>query len=167
MENIMAEAKGLNDLFHETIKDIYFAEKQILRALPKMAKKARSPELKTAFENHRDETEGHIERLEKIFELFGKPARGKTCDAILGIVEEGKEVMEDFGDSDALDAGLIAAAQAVEHYEMSRYGTLKNWATQLKMTEAAQLLEQTLSEEKKADSLLSGIATQGANKKAA
>jgi ferritin-like metal-binding protein YciE len=158
--------KGLDELFHETLKDIYFAEKQILKALPKMARKAKNAELKKAFETHRDQTEGHVDRLEKVFEAIDKPARGKTCDAILGIIEEGKEVMEEFGDSDALDAGLLAAAQAVEHYEISRYGTLKTWAGQLDMKEAANLLNETLSEEKETDSLLTKIATKKVNKAA-
>jgi ferritin-like metal-binding protein YciE len=160
-------ANGLNELFHETLKDIFYAEKQILKALPKMAKKANSSELKQAFETHREQTEGHVERLEKVFEMMGKPARGKTCDAIIGIVEEGKEIMDEFGDSEALDAGLLAAAQAVEHYEISRYGTLKTWADQLGMKDAANLLDETLSEEKETDSLLTKLARQKINRKAA
>jgi len=159
--------QGLNELFHETLKDIYYAEKQILKALPKMAKKAKSDELKKAFETHKEQTEGHVERLEKVFEMLGKPARGKTCDAIIGIVEEGKEIMQEFGDSEALDAGLLSAAQAVEHYEISRYGTLKAWAGQLGMKDAANLLNETLSEEKETDGLLTKIATQKVNMKAA
>ncbi len=125
--------KTLADLFEETLKDIYYAEKQILRALPKMAKNAQSPELAAAFQKHRDETDVHVERLEQIFELMGVRARGKTCDAILGIIDEGKEIMEDFAGTAALDPGLLAAAQAVEHYEISRYGTLRTWAQQLGM----------------------------------
>jgi ferritin-like metal-binding protein YciE len=159
--------QGLNELFHETLKDIYYAEKQILKALPKMAKKAQSDELKKAFETHREQTEGHVERLEKVFEMLGKPARGKTCDAIIGIVEEGKEIMQEFGDSEALDAGLLSAAQAVEHYEISRYGTLKAWAGQLGLKDAANLLNQTLSEEKETDGLLTKLAMQKVNLKAA
>src|SRR5215204_2868768 len=123
-----AKEKGLEDLFLATLKDVYYAEKQILRALPKMAKAAESDELRQAFEKHRAETEGHVERLEEVFEAIGKKAQGKTCEAIQGIIEEGKEIMEDFAESEALDAGLIAAAQAVEHYEISRYGTLRTWA---------------------------------------
>lgn len=160
------QTKDLNDLFHETLKDIYYAEKQILRALPRMAKNARSDELRQAFEQHRTETEGQIERLEKVFESIGKSPRGKTCDAIIGILDEGKEVMEDFANSDALDAGLLAAAQAVEHYEISRYGTLRTWATQLGLTEAASLLDETLEEEKRTDTLLSKLATATINKQA-
>jgi ferritin-like metal-binding protein YciE len=160
-------AKELQDLFVETLKDIYYAEKQILRALPKMAREAQSPELKKAFEDHREETEGHVDRLQQIFEQINKPARGKTCDAILGIIEEGKEVIDEFKGAPALDAGLTAAAQAVEHYEISRYGTLKTWAQQLGMQDAAKLLDQTLQEEIKADALLSKLAMAGVNKKAA
>jgi ferritin-like metal-binding protein YciE len=159
--------KTLEDLFYETLKDIHFAEKQILRALPKMAKAADSEDLRKAFETHRDETEGHIERLVQIFELIEKPARTKTCDAVLGIVEEGKEVMEDFEGSEALDAGLLASAQAVEHYEISRYGTLKTWASQLRLRDVAELLDKTLQEEKKTDDLLSQLANQAINRKAA
>ena len=123
--------KDLNDLFLDTLKDIYFAEKQIYKNLPKMAKAAASDQLRAAFEKHHGETEVQIERLEQIFELLGKPARGKTCDAIQGILEEGKEIMEEYEGTSALDAGLLAAAQAVEHYEISRYGTLKSWAGKL------------------------------------
>ena len=159
--------KTLKDLFYETLKDIHFAEKQILRALPKMAKAADSEDLRKAFETHRDETEGQIERLVQIFELIEKPARTKTCDAVLGIVEEGKEVMEDFEGSEALDAGLLAGAQAVEHYEISRYGTLKTWASQLGLRDVAELLDKTLQEEKKTDDLLSQLAKQAINRKTA
>ena len=158
---------NLQDLFTETLKDIYFAEKQILRALPKMAKEAASPELKAAFEKHRDETEGHVERLNQIFELIGTPARGKTCDAIVGIIDEAKEIMEDFKGAEALDAGLAASAQAVEHYEIARYGTLKTWASELGMADAAKLLDETLQEEIKTDKLLTQLATSSVNKKAA
>jgi ferritin-like metal-binding protein YciE len=131
------KAKGLEDLFTDTLKDIYFAEKQILRAVTKMAKSASSQELGQAFEKHREETEGHIERLEEIFETIKKPVRGKTCDAIIGIIEEGKEIMEEFAGEPALDAGLTASAQAVEHYEIARYGTLRTWAEQLGMKDLA------------------------------
>jgi len=159
--------KDLNDLFLDTLKDIYFAEKQILRTLPKMAKAAQSDKLRAAFEKHRDETEGQIERLEQIFEILGKPARGKTCDAIQGIIEEGKEIMDEYADTSALDAGLLAAAQAVEHYEIARYGTLKNWATKLGMRDAAKLIDQTLAEEKKTDDLLTKLADTAVNAQAA
>jgi ferritin-like metal-binding protein YciE len=161
-----SKQRPLNDLFLGTLKDIYFAEKQILRNLPKMAKAADSDELRQAFQTHRDETDTQIERLEQVFEMLGKPARGKTCEAIQGIVEESKEVIEDFDGSEALDAGLLAAAQAVEHYEISRYGTLRTWATQLGMTDAAKLLEQTLEEEKKTDELLTRLAEAAVNQKA-
>ncbi len=162
-----SKEKTLNDLFVEALKDVYHAEKQILRALPKMAKSAESDQLRQAFQTHREETERQVERLEQVFELIGKPARGKPCQAMQGIIEEGKEVMEDFADSEALDAGLIDAAQAVEHYEICRYGTLKAWATQLGMRDAARLLDQTLQEEKKTDKLLSQLAESAVNQKAA
>ena len=162
-----AKEKTLNDLFLEALKDVYHAEKQLLRALPKMAKAAEAEELREAFQTHRDETEGQIQRLEQVFEIIGKPARGKTCQAMQGVIEEGKEVMEEFADSEALDAGLISAAQAVEHYEIARYGTLKTWATQLGMRDAAKLLDQTLEEEKKTDKLLSQLAESALNQKAA
>ena len=126
MEKAMAkEPKTLDELFHDTLKDIYFAEKKILSTLPKMAKAAQSEELKAAFEKHRTETEGQIERLEEVFAAIEKKPQGKTCAAIVGITEEGAEIMEEYKGSPALDAGLLAAAQAVEHYEIARYGTLK------------------------------------------
>lgn len=159
--------KVLDDLFHDTLKDIYYAERQILKALPKMARGAQSERLREAFETHRDQTQGHIERLQQVFEILGKPARGKTCHAIDGIIEEGEEVIEAFKGAPALDAGLIAAAQAVEHYEIARYGTLRQWAKQLGMKEAAALLEQTLEEESSTDELLTEIAESEANAEAA
>ncbi len=159
-------AKDLNDLFLETLKDIYFAEKQILRALPKMAKAAQEQQLKAAFEKHRDQTEAQVERLDRVFEIINKPARGKTCEAIVGMIDEGKEVMEEFGGSAALDAGLIVGAQSIEHYEISRYGTLISWAKQLGLKEAADLLQATLQEEKQTDELLTSLASQ-TNKRAA
>jgi ferritin-like metal-binding protein YciE len=159
--------KDLNDLFLDTLKDIYYAEKQILKSLPKMAKATTSGQLRAAFEKHDDETEGQIERLEEIFELLGKPARGKKCDAIEGILDEGKEIMEEYKGTSALDAGLLAAAQAVEHYEISRYGTLKSWAAKLTMASAVRLLDQTLAEEKKTDETLSKIAEAAVNAEAA
>jgi ferritin-like metal-binding protein YciE len=166
-ERAMPNRKNLEELFFETLKDIYFAEKQILRALPKMAKEAESPELKQAFETHREETEGHVERLNEVFEQLGRPARGKTCDAILGIIDEAKEIMEEFKGAEALDAGLASSAQAVEHYEIARYGTLKTWAQQLGLNEAAKLLDATLQEEIATDKLLTKVATSSVNKKAA
>ncbi len=163
----MAQSKTLQDLFSETLKDIYYAEKQILRALPKMAKSAQSEELKAAFLTHQEQTEGQIERLEQVFEMMGKAARGKHCPAIVGIVDEGKEIMEDFAGTEALDAGLLSAAQAVEHYEIARYGTLKTWAAQLGLADAVPLLEATLKEEKETDQLLTRLASANVNKKAA
>ena len=161
----MAEKK-LDDLFLDTLKDIYYAERKILKALPKMAKAAQSPQLKAAFEKHEAETEGQVERLQKVFEILGKAARGKVCPAIEGIIEEGEEIMDEFKGSPALDAGLVSAAQAVEHYEITRYGTLKRWAEELGMKDAARLLEQTLAEESKTDEALTGIADAVANQKA-
>ncbi len=163
----MANEKTLDDLFLDTLKDVYYAEKQLVKALPKMAKAAQDPALKAGFTAHLDETEGHVERLERIFEILQKPARAKTCDAILGILEEGKSIMEDYKGTIALDAGLIAAGQAAEHYEMARYGTLKTWADQLGMAEASKLLEQTLKEEKAADQKLTALAVNQDNAKAA
>lgn len=163
-----AKEKGLEDLFLATLKDVYYAEKQILRALPKMAKAAESDELRQAFEKHRAETEGHVERLEEVFEAIGKKAQGKTCEAIQGIIEEGKEIMEDFAESEALDAGLIAAAQAVEHYEIARYGTLIAWAESLGHDDIVRFLITNLNEEKAADKKLSTVALRkGVNRKAA
>ena len=162
----MAE-KDLSSLFLDTLKDIYYAEKQIYKSLPKMAKAAASDELRTAFEKHHDETEGQIERLEKIFGMLDKPARGKKCDAIEGILDEGEEIMKEYADTPALDAGLLAAAQAVEHYEISRYGTLRAWAIKLSMPNAVELLDQTLNEEKKTDDALSKIAVSTINAEAA
>jgi ferritin-like metal-binding protein YciE len=164
---MMADAKTLDDLFLDTLKDIYFAEKQIVKALPKMAKAAQSPQLRAGFEKHLGETEGHVERLEQIFDILDVPARGKTCEAILGILEEGKSIMEDFKDTPALDAGLVSAAQAVEHYEIARYGTLKAWAKQLGRADVVKLLEATEKEEINADKTLSQVAIGEANRKAA
>jgi ferritin-like metal-binding protein YciE len=156
----------LEGLFEETLKDIYYAERKILRALPKMARAAQSPQLKAGFERHLDETEGHVERLQQVFEMIGKRAIGKTCPAIDGIIEEGEEVMDSLKGKPALDAGLIAAAQAVEHYEIARYGTLCAWAKTLGMANAAKLLEQTLDEESATDATLSDIAQGSVNKAA-
>jgi ferritin-like metal-binding protein YciE len=155
--------KKLDELFHDTLKDIYYAERKILSTLPKMAKAAHSPELKAAFEKHETETEGQIERLEQVFETIGAAAKGKKCDAIEGIIDEGKEVMQEYKGSPALDAGLLAAAQAVEHYEISRYGTLKSWAEKLGLRQAVSLLDQTLQQEKKTDADLSKIAETAVN----
>jgi ferritin-like metal-binding protein YciE len=158
--------KRLDELFHDTLKDIYFAEKKILATLPKMAKAARSPDLQKAFEKHRGETVGHVTRLEKVFVEIGKKPQAKTCDAIVGITDEGAEIMKEYRGSPALDAGLLAAAQAVEHYEMSRYGTLKAWAQELGLNDAVRLLDKTLEEEKKTDATLTKIAETIVNQQA-
>ncbi len=163
----MPDEKTLDDLFLDTLKDIYYAEKQIVKTLPKMAKAAQSPDLKAGFEQHLEETEGHVERLEQVFELIGKPARGKTCDAILGIIEEGKSIMDEFKGTQALDSGLVSAAQAVEHYEIARYGTLKTWARQLGLDAAVALFDATLKEEEATDQKLTKLATSQVNLKAA
>ena len=152
-----------NDLFEETLKDIYYAERAILKALPKMAKKASSSKLQAAFTKHQKETEGQVERLEKVFEIIGKRARGKDCPAIDGILEEGQEVMKEAEDDTIRDAAMLAAAQAVEHYEISRYGTLIAWANKLDLSDAAQLLEQTLEEEKLTDASLTALAESEIN----
>ena len=162
----MATKKDLDELFHETLKDIYFAEKKILGTLPKMAKAAQSAELKSAFEKHKTETEEHVARLEQVFEEIKETPRGKTCDAIMGIIEEGQEVMKEFKGAPALDAGLLAAAQAVEHYEIARYGTLKTWAAELGLNGAVKLLETTLAEEKKTDDALTELAESQVNQHA-
>lgn len=163
----ISNEKTLDDLFLDTLRDVYYAEKQILKALPKMAKAAQSAELKAGFEQHVVETEGHVDRLEHVFELIGKPARGKTCDAILGIIEEGKSIIEEFKGTIALDAGLVAAAQAVEHYEIARYGTLRTWAAQLGLNEAVALFDATLHEEVATDEKLSKVAETAVNSRAA
>jgi ferritin-like metal-binding protein YciE len=163
---VMAKEKELKDLFLDTLKDIYFAEKKILSALPKMAKAAQSPKLKAAFEKHMAETDVQVERLEQAFASIDETPKGKTCDAIMGIIEEGKEIMDEYKDMPALDAGLLAAAQAVEHYEISRYGTLKTWATELGYKDAVKLLDATLKEEKATDNTLSQLAESEVNQHA-
>lgn len=163
----MATEKTLDDLFLDTLKDIYFAEKQILKALPKMARAAQAKEGKDGFLHHRDETQGQIERLEEVFELLGKSARGKTCEAIQGIIAEAEEIMEDFKGTPALDAGLISSGQAVEHYEIARYGTLIAWARQLGLDKAVPLLQANLDEEVATDKKLTKLAETAANAKAA
>ncbi|MBS7534837.1 ferritin-like domain-containing protein [Ancylobacter sonchi] len=155
--------KNLETLFHDTLKDIYYAERKILKTLPKMARAASSPELKAAFEKHKDETEVHVERLQQVFELMGKRAQGKTCDAIEGIVAEGEEIVETFKGTPAIDAGLISSAQAVEHYEITRYGTLKRWAQVLGLKDAVTLLDATLKEESMTDKALTSLADASAN----
>lgn len=159
----MATEKTLNDAFYETLKDVYWAEKQAVKACKKSAKAAKSPELKKAFQDHGAESEGHVARLQEIFEIIGKPARAKTCEAMHGITTEMEEDLEDFGDTPAGDAVLIGCGQAVEHYEIGRYGLLKTWATQLGIKEAVKLLDATLQEEKKADALLTSIAEKSVN----
>jgi len=159
--------RTLSDLFLAQLKDIYYAEKKIFRTLPKMVKAAQAPELKQAFTAHREETQGQIERLEQVFEMLGKRPQTKPCEAIDDIVAEGEETIEDFGESAAIDTGLVAAGQAVEHYEMARYGALIACAGQLGMPEAAALLNQTLQEEMKAERLLTQIAKRKADQTAA
>lgn len=160
------EAKTLGDLFHDTLKDIYYAEKKILSTLPKMAKAAQSGELKAAFEKHRRETEGQVARLEQVFEMIGKKPQGKTCAAIVGITDEGAEIMQEYKGSPAHDAGLLAAAQAVEHYEITRYGTLRTWAEELELDEAAGLLQETLEEEEATNEALTSLAQSVVNQRA-
>ena len=161
--HVAKKPKLLSDLFHATLKDIYFAEKKILITLPKMAKAAQSKDLKAAFVKHERETRGQVKRLEQVFKIFGKKPQAKKCEAIMGITKEGTEIMTDFKGMPALDAGLTAAAQAVEHYEMSRYGTLKTWATELGMPDAADLLDATLKEEKATDLALTSLAKSVVN----
>ena len=158
--------KELDGLFHDTLKDIYFAEKKILATLPKMEKAAQSPDLKKAFAKHRSETEGHVTRLEQVFKEIEQKPQGKTCDAIVGITDEGAEIMAEYKGSPALDAGLLAAAQAVEHYEISRYGTMKTWAEELGLRESVKLLQATLNEEKATDETLTEIAELVVNQRA-
>jgi len=160
------QTKTLDVLFEETLRDMYFAERKILRTLPKLARTAQSPDLRAALKTHGEETQLHVERLQQVFELLGKPARGKTCPAIDGIIEEGEEVMKAFADSPALDASLIAAAQAVEHYEITRYGTLVRWAQVLGRTDLASILEQTLQQETMTDETLTLIADGSVNQAA-
>jgi len=158
--------RTLDDLFYDTLKDIFYAERKILKALPKMARAATDEKLKAAFEKHRDQTEGHVERLQQVFEILGRRAQGKTCEAIEGIIAEGEEIMEEFAESPALDAGLISAAQAVEHYEIARYGTLKRWAEMMGQSDIAKLLDQTLQEEGQTDKDLTKLADSSANRRA-
>ena len=163
----MPSQKTLQDAFYEGLKDIYFAERTSVRALKKAAKAAKSDELRQALEQHGEESAKQIERLQQVFEILGKAARGKTCEAIQGLMAELEEHIEDFSESDAADAVLISGAQAMEHYEIARYGTLRSWAEQLGLSEAAKLLEQTLGEEKKTDELLTKLADSTANQVAA
>jgi ferritin-like metal-binding protein YciE len=162
----MAKTKTLQDLFLDSVKDVYFAEKKIMTALPKMAKAAQNDKLAAAFEKHLAETEGQVDRLEKVFEELGETPKGKQCPAILGIIEEGQEIIQEYKGSPALDAGLLAAAQAVEHYEISRYGTLVTWAQLLGLKQSTKLLKQTLNEEEKTDQALSALAERTVNQEA-
>ena len=157
------KVKTLNDLFHDTLKDVYFAEKKIVATLPKMAKATTSPDLKKAFEKHKVETEGHVKRLEQVFSLIGAKPQAKTCDALMGIVKEGEGLIEDYKGTSALDPALLAVAQAVEHYEMSRYGTLKCWAGELGINGAVDLLDATLQEERATDRALTDLAVSVIN----
>ncbi|MDT6942371.1 ferritin-like domain-containing protein [Brucella pseudogrignonensis] len=162
-----SKEKTLDDLFYDTLKDIYYAERKIVKSLPKMARAASAPELKLAFEKHKDQTQEHIERLQQVFEILGKRAQGKTCDAIEGIIAEGEEIIDEFKGTQALDAGLISSAQAVEHYEITRYGTLKRWASELGHKDIAKLLDATLQEEGQTDKDLTKLAETKINSKAA
>ena len=163
----MADAKTLHDAFIDELRDAYDAEKQLLRALPKMAKKATSEDLTAAFEAHLEETRGHVEKLERVFGTLDEKVRGKHCDGIAGIIEEGKSVMEEDFDAETMDACLIAGGQRAEHYEMAAYGTLVAWARVMGHTEAADLLEEILEEEKAADEKLTALAEGGINQAAA
>jgi ferritin-like metal-binding protein YciE len=160
------EPKNLDDLFHDTLKDIYFAEKKILATLPKMAKAAQNDELKAAFQKHYTETDAQVDRLEQVFAIIEQKPQGKTCAAIVGITKEGAEIMREYKASPALDAGLLAAAQAVEHYEISRYGTLRTWAEELGLDDAVTLLDATLDEEEATDEALTKIAETAVNQQA-
>ena len=160
------EPKQLDELFHDTLKDIYYAEKKILSALPKMAKAAQNDDLTAAFEKHQGETEGQIARLEQVFELIDEKPQGKKCAAIEGILEEGQEIIKEYKGSPALDAGLLSAAQAVEHYEIARYGTLRTWAEELGLDDAAKLLQETLDEEEATDQALTELAETVVNQEA-
>ena len=163
---MVKEPKKLEELFHDTLKDIYYAEKKILTALPKMAKAAQNEDLKAAFEKHEGETEEQVSRLEQVFELIDKKPQGKKCPAIDGLIEEGQEIIKEYKGSPALDAGLISAAQAVEHYEMARYGTLRTWADEFGIKDAATLLQTTLDEEEATDEALTELAEAVVNQEA-
>jgi ferritin-like metal-binding protein YciE len=160
------EPKQLDELFHDTLKDIYYAEKKILSALPKMAKAAQNEDLTAAFEKHQAETEGQISRLVQVFDLIDQKPQGKKCAAIEGILEEGQEIIKEYKGSPALDAGLVSSAQAVEHYEIARYGTLRTWAEELGLDDASKLLQETLDEEEATDQALTEIAESVVNQEA-
>ncbi|MCC5975311.1 MAG: ferritin-like domain-containing protein [Rubellimicrobium sp.] len=159
--------ESLDDLFLHTLKDVLYAERKILKALPKMERKATDPKLRAAFSSHRDETEDQVMRLEEVFESIGKPARGAKCDAMVGLIEEAEGLMADIDAPETMDAALISLAQAVEHYEIARYGTLVAWARQLGMPKAAAILKETLDEEYGADKALSKLAESRLNAAAA
>lgn len=163
----MADTSTLHDAFIDELRDTYDAEKQLTKALPKLAKAASNPSLRQAFESHLEETRSQIERLEQVFESLDEKPRGKHCDGIAGIIEEGKSIMEEDFDDSTMDACLIAAGQRAEHYEMAAYGTLVAWAEAMGHSEAAELLQQTLDEEKAADQKLSALAEGGINESAA
>jgi ferritin-like metal-binding protein YciE len=158
---------SLQDLFTHHMQDMYYAEKKLAKALPKMASKASEPRLRGAFDQHLRETEEHVKRLEKVFQQIGEKASGTTCEAIDGIVKECEDLMREADGGDTLDAGLIASAQAAEHYEIARYGTLAAWAEMLDIPEAKKILHQTLDEEKRTDEKLTGLAMEQVNRKAA
>lgn len=160
------QAKKLDQLFHDTLKDLYYAEKKILTALPKMAKAARSDDLRAAFEKHEGETEEQVSRLEQVFKMIDEKPQGKKCPAIDGMIEEGQEIIKEYKGSPALDAGLLSAAQSVEHYEIVRYGTLRSWAEELGLDDAAELLKETLDEESAADQALTELAEALVNQEA-
>jgi len=161
------DIKNMNDLFVHTLRDIYYAEKQITKALPEMISKSSDPQLKQGFQTHLRETENHVKRLEHVFQLIGEKAQGVDCPAIDGIIEEADDVAGEVEQKSVMDAALIAAAQAVEHYEMTRYGTLIAWANQLGRKECVTLLQQTLDEEKATDKKLTAMAESQVNRKAA
>lgn len=163
----MATAGTLHDAFIDELRDTYDAERQLTKALPKLAKAASSPELRTAFQTHLEETQGQIKRLEAVFQSLDEKVRAKHCDGMAGIIEEGKSVMDEDFDEATMDACLIASGQRAEHYEMAAYGTLVAWAQAMGHTEAAELLQETLDEEKAADQKLSGLAEDGINQQAA
>jgi ferritin-like metal-binding protein YciE len=162
----MATTKTMKDLLLTFMQDVYYAERQILKALPKMAKASGSEELKNALLHHREETQGQVDRLQKAFEALGKRARGITCEAINGLIEEGEEVIEEFPEGHVRDAGIVACAQAVEHYEMARYGTIVAWAKAVGADDVARLMQETLEEEKKADTTLNQLARRDINQQA-
>ena len=160
------EPKKLDQLFHDTLKDIFYAERKIVAALPKMAKAARNEDLRAAFEKHEGETAQQISRLEQVFEMIEKKPQAKKCLAMDGIIEEGQEIIKEYKGSPALDAGLLSAAQSIEHYEISRYGTLRTWAEELGLDEAVKLLQETLDEEMATDQALTELAESVVNQEA-